>query len=51
MGTTFRPYDPDQPLLLPQDLREWVPAGHLAEWERNPKKGRPYKHAFGEPEA
>jgi transposase len=30
MGTTFRPYDPDQQLLLPQDLREWVPAGHLA---------------------
>ncbi len=27
MGTTFRP---DQMLLLPQDLREWVPEGHLA---------------------
>ena len=25
MGTTFRPYQPDQMLLLPQDLREWVP--------------------------
>ena len=30
MGTTFRPYQPDQMLLLPQDLREWVPEGHLA---------------------
>ena len=30
MGTTFRPYQPDQALLLPQDLREWVPEGHLA---------------------
>ena len=30
MGTTFRPYQPDQMLLLPQDLREWVLEGHLA---------------------
>ena len=30
MGTTFRPYQPDQMQLLPQDLREWVPEGHLA---------------------
>ncbi len=30
MGTRFRPYQPDQMLLLPQDLREWVPEGHLA---------------------
>ena len=30
MGTTFRPYQPDQMLLLPQDLREWVREGHLA---------------------
>ena len=30
MGTTFRRYDPDQQLLLPEDLREWAPAGHLA---------------------
>ena len=30
MGTTFRPYRPDQILLLPQDLREWVGEGHLA---------------------
>ena len=27
---TFRPYTPDQILLLPPDLSEWVPAGHLA---------------------
>ena len=30
MGTTFRPYDPDQILMLPPDLREWLPEGHLA---------------------
>ena len=30
MGTTFRPYQPDQILMLPPDLREWVPEGHLA---------------------
>ena len=30
MGTTYRPYQPDQMLLLPQDLREWVSEGHLA---------------------
>jgi len=31
MPTTFRPYQPDQSLLLPQNLREWLPEGHLAE--------------------
>ena len=30
MPTTFRPYQPDQMLLLSPDLREWLPAGHLA---------------------
>ena len=30
MGTTFRPYHPDQILMLPPDLREWVSEGHLA---------------------
>ena len=30
MPTTYRPYQPDQPLLLPPDLQEWVPPGHLA---------------------
>ena len=29
-ATTFRAYQPDQPLLLPPDLQEWVPPGHLA---------------------
>ena len=28
--TTFRPYQPGQPMLVPPDLREWVPPGHLA---------------------
>ena len=30
MPTTYRAYQPDQPLLLPPDLQEWVPPGHLA---------------------
>ena len=30
MPTTFRAYQPDQRLLLPPDLQEWVPPGHLA---------------------
>ena len=30
MPTRFRPYQPDQRLLLPPDLRDWLPEGHLA---------------------
>jgi len=30
MPTTFRAYDPDQLLLLPASLRDWLPEGHLA---------------------
>ena len=30
MPTAFRPCQPGQPLLLPPDLQEWVPPGHLA---------------------
>src|SRR6266567_549194 len=26
----FRPYDPGQPLVLPPDLRDWLPPEHLA---------------------
>jgi hypothetical protein len=26
----YRPYCPDQLLLLPPSLREWLPEGHLA---------------------
>jgi transposase len=29
MAKTFRPYEPDQLLLLPPNLREWLPADHL----------------------
>ena len=31
MPTTFRPYHPDQSLLLAPSLREWLPEGHLAD--------------------
>ena len=30
MGTSFRPYQPQQTLLLPPSLKEWLPEGHLA---------------------
>ena len=30
MSTTFRPYAPEQSLLMPPDLRDWLPEGHLA---------------------
>ena len=30
MSKTFRPYDPEQQLLLPAALQEWLPSGHLA---------------------
>ncbi len=29
MAKTFRPYDPDQLLVLPPSLREWLPEDHL----------------------
>jgi transposase len=30
MPTSFRPYSPDQSLLLPPSPRDWLPEGHLA---------------------
>jgi hypothetical protein len=30
VAKTFRAYDPDQILLLPPSLNEWLPEGHLA---------------------
>lgn len=30
MAKTFRPYEPDQLLLMPPSLQDWVPDGHLA---------------------
>jgi hypothetical protein len=30
MAYTFRRGDRDQPFLLPPDLRDWLPADHLA---------------------
>ena len=30
MATTFRPYEPDQMLLLAPDMRDWLPEGHFA---------------------
>jgi transposase len=29
MPKTFRPYDPDQLLLMPPSLADWVPEDHL----------------------
>ena len=41
MSTTFRPYAPDQMLLLPADLRAWLPEGHLAHHASQTPDGRP----------
>jgi transposase len=30
VSKTYRPYEPDQPFLLPPSLREWLPEDHLA---------------------
>jgi transposase len=30
MGRSFRPYYPDEELLLPPSLRDWPPENHLA---------------------
>ena len=30
MPTTFRPYHPNQPMMMPPDLRDWLPEGDLA---------------------
>jgi hypothetical protein len=30
MAKTYRPYGPEQDLLLPPSLRDWLPEGHLA---------------------
>ncbi len=30
MATTFRPYQPDQLLMMPPALQDWLPEGHLA---------------------
>jgi hypothetical protein len=29
MAKTYRPYLPEQDLLLPPSLRDWLPEGHL----------------------
>ena len=30
MSKTYRPYQPEQDLLLPPSLRDWLPENHLA---------------------
>ena len=32
--TNFRSYDPDQSMLLPPSLHDWLPEGHLAYFVR-----------------
>ncbi len=29
MSKTYRPYEPDQLLLMPPSLTDWLPAGHM----------------------
>ena len=47
MGTTFRPHQPDQILMLPPDLREWVLEGHLAHHVSDLVDADPRNHGFG----
>jgi len=35
MAKTFRPYDPDQMLLMPPSLADWVPEDHVARFVRD----------------
>jgi transposase len=35
MAKTFRPYEPDQLLLMPPSLADWVPEDHLARFVRD----------------
>ncbi len=35
MAKTFRPYDPDQMLLMPPSLADWVPEDHLGRFVRD----------------
>ena len=35
MGQLFEPYEPDQGLLLPPSLDDWLPEGHLAHFIRD----------------
>ncbi len=35
MAKTFRPYDPDQMLLMPPSLADWIPEDHLARFVRD----------------
>ena len=35
MSKTFRPYDPDQMLLMPPSLADWIPEDHLARFVRD----------------
>jgi len=30
VSKVFRPYEPDQPFLMPVSMREWLPGGRLA---------------------
>ena len=34
--TTFKPYNPDQPFLLPPVLQDWLPEDHPAAFIRVP---------------
>ena len=35
MAKTFRSYEPDQMLLMPPSLADWVPEDHLARFVRD----------------
>ena len=38
MAKTYRPYVPEQDLLLPPSLKEWLPEDHLAFFGERPDR-------------
>lgn len=47
MPTTFRPYAPNQPYLLPPSPKDWLPEGHLANFISDIVDGLDLKKFYG----
>ena len=47
MSKTFRPYEPDQIILMPASMQDWLPSDHLAYFRSNPSLGVAHQTLFG----
>src|ERR1700692_1839921 len=47
MGKSYRPYYPDEELLLPPSLREWMPEDHLAYFVSDVRSAGPVGNGRG----